>query len=63
MPFETDQRAHRHAELSGLLGTAEIGQIDDEARGEHVGGDAVIRSLSGDKRTSSGHRQVTRLTH
>jgi hypothetical protein len=31
MPFETDQRAYWHAELPDLLGTAEIGQIDDEA--------------------------------
>ena len=37
MPFETDQGAHRHAELPDLLGAAQIRQIDDEAGGQHVG--------------------------
>jgi hypothetical protein len=39
MPLEAGQRAHRHAELPDLLGAAEIRQIDDEARGEHVAAD------------------------
>jgi hypothetical protein len=39
MPFETDQRAHRHAELSDLLGAAQIGQIDDEAGRQNIGAD------------------------
>jgi hypothetical protein len=39
MPLEAHQRAHRHAELSDLFGAAEIRQIDDEARGEHIAAD------------------------
>src|SRR6266446_1678362 len=29
--FESDERAHRHAELAQLVGAAELGQVDDEA--------------------------------
>ena len=36
MPFEGDERAHRHVELAQLVGAAEIGQGDDEAGGKHV---------------------------
>jgi hypothetical protein len=39
MPFETDQRAHRHAELRDLFRTAEFRQVDDEARGQYVAAD------------------------
>src|SRR5262249_61894534 len=36
VPFEADERAHRHVELAQLGGAAEVGQIDDEAGGEHL---------------------------
>jgi len=36
MTLEADQRAHRHLELAQLVGAAEIGEIDDEAGGEHL---------------------------
>ena len=32
MPFERDQRAHRHAELSDFLGAAEIRQLIEHCR-------------------------------
>ena len=37
MPLEAYERAHRHAELSDLVGAAELRQVDDEAGGEHLG--------------------------
>ena len=36
MPFEADERAHRHVELAQPSGAAEVGQVDDEAGGEHL---------------------------
>lgn len=39
MAFETDQRAHRHAEFSDLVGAAEFRQIDDETGGQDLGAD------------------------
>src|SRR5262249_59680737 len=35
-PFEADERAHRHVELAQLGRAAEVGQVDDEASGEHL---------------------------
>ncbi|MHC2655124.1 hypothetical protein ACVMHY_007703 [Bradyrhizobium barranii subsp. barranii] len=39
MPFERHQRSHRHVHRAQLGGTAEIGQIDDEAGGDDIGAD------------------------
>ncbi len=36
VPFEGNERAHRHVELAQPGGAAEVGQIDDEAGGEHL---------------------------
>src|SRR5712692_8271636 len=36
VPFEADERAHRYVELAQLGRAAEVGQIDDEAGGEHL---------------------------
>src|SRR5262249_62114429 len=36
MTLEGDEGPHRHVELAQLGGAAEIGQIDDEAGGEHL---------------------------
>src|SRR5262249_41453559 len=36
VPFEADERAHRHVELAQPGGAAEVGQVDDEAGGEHL---------------------------
>ena len=41
MPFESDQRTHRHAELADFLGAAEIRQVDDEAGGDHIGAELL----------------------
>ena len=47
MPLEAHQRAHRHAELPDLLGPAEIGQVDDETGGQHIGADLRPKSQLG----------------
>src|SRR5262245_31986464 len=36
MPLEGNERAHRQVELAQFVGAAELGQIDDEAGGEHL---------------------------
>jgi hypothetical protein len=41
MAFEADQCAHRHAEFSDFVGTAEIRQIDDEAGSQDVGAELL----------------------
>ena len=41
MTFEADQCAHRHAEFSDFVGTAEIRQIDDKAGGEYIGAELL----------------------
>lgn len=37
MPLERDERADRHVECPQFRRTAQVGQVDDEAGGEHVG--------------------------
>ena len=37
MPLERHQRAHRHVQRREFFRAAEVGQVDDEAGGDHVG--------------------------
>ena len=57
MPLERDQRAHRHVELAQLVGAAEVGQIDDEAGGEHLGAE-LAQKLHRALRGAAGRDQV-----
>jgi cation diffusion facilitator CzcD-associated flavoprotein CzcO len=57
MSFESDQGAHRHAELADLLGAAEIGEIDDEAGGQNVGAD-LLEQLAGRLGGAAGRDQI-----
>ena len=57
MPFEADQRAHRHAELPDLLGAAQIRQVDDEAGRQHVGAD-LLQELDGGLRGAAGGDEI-----
>ena len=57
MPLEPDQRAHRHVELAQLIGAAELGQIDDEAGGQHFGAD-LAQELYRAFRRAAGRDQI-----
>jgi len=47
VPFERDQRAHRNVELAQLVGAAEVGQVANEAGGEHVGAELASSNCGG----------------
>ena len=40
VPLEADQGTHRHVELAQLVGATEIGKVDHETGGHHLGTDA-----------------------
>ena len=62
MSLECNQGANRHVELAQLLGTAKVGQVDDEAGCQHLSAQ-FAQELDRPLRRSAGGDQVIHQDH